>query len=210
MTRLWAELVVLFVGLPAAIFFLINDLQIWLMPLLGLVGIVCLAVLLADNQFKRFRLWHTTDFLHHFKTALKLFIPWACLMMAAVYLIRPDLFLDWPLHQTGLWLTTLLIYPVVSVIPQEIIFRTFFFHRYKPIMPSKRWRWAVSTFLFGLAHLVYGNWVAVILSWCGGALFGYRYLQTRSTPVVVVEHTMWGCFIFTVGLGAWLIRAPGS
>ena len=59
-----------------------------------------------------------------------------------------------------------------------------------------------------LVHLVYGNWIAMILSWFGGALFGYRYMQTRSTPVVVVEHAIWGSFIFTIGLGSYLVISP--
>lgn len=114
-------------------------------------------------------------------------------------------FLHWPLNEPWMWVATLLIYPVVSVIPQEIIFRTYFFHRYKKILPSKYARWALSTFVFGLAHLVYGNWIAVVISWFGGAIFGYRYMQTNSTPVVVIEHAIWGSFLFTIGLGSYLV-----
>ncbi len=206
--RLWIEMVLLFFALPVAIAYWVNQVADYLMPLLGAVGIACLAVLLADKQFKRFRLWHWQDFFTHLRTTLKMFIPWACLLAAVVYLIKPELFLQWPLQEPELWMLTLLIYPIVSVIPQEIIFRTFFFHRYKQILPSKMARWGLSTFVFGLVHLVYGNWVAMVLSWIGGALFGYRYMQTRSTPVVVVEHAIWGSFIFTVGLGSYLVISP--
>ncbi|OFC72396.1 CPBP family intramembrane glutamic endopeptidase [Alteromonas confluentis] len=206
--RLWIEMVLLFFALPVAIAYWVNQVADYLMPLLGAVGIACLAVLLADKQFKRFRLWHWQDFFTHLRTTLKMFIPWACLLAAVVYLIKPELFLQWPLQEPELWVLTLLIYPIVSVIPQEIIFRTFFFHRYKQILPSKMARWGLSTFVFGLVHLVYGNWVAMVLSWIGGALFGYRYMQTRSTPVVVVEHAIWGSFIFTVGLGSYLVISP--
>lgn len=206
--RLWVEMVLLFFALPVAIAYWVNQVADYLMPLLGIVGIVCLAVLLVDKQFKRFRLWHWQDFVPHLRTTLKMFIPWACLLAAVVYLLKPELFLQWPLQEPELWMLTLLIYPIVSVIPQEIIFRTFFFHRYKQILPSKMARWGLSTFVFGLVHLVYGNWVAMVLSWVGGALFGYRYMQTRSTPVVVVEHAIWGSFIFTVGLGSYLVISP--
>ncbi|MBT79065.1 MAG: CPBP family intramembrane metalloprotease [Alteromonadaceae bacterium] len=206
--RLWAEMIALFFMLPLAIAYWVNQVAGYLMPLLGLTGVACLAVLLADKQFKRFRLWHWQDFFTHLRTTLKLFIPWACLLGALVYLIKPELFLQWPLNEPELWMLTLLIYPIVSVIPQEIIFRTYFFHRYKTILPSKMMRWGISTFVFGLVHLVYGNWIAMVLSWLGGALFGYRYMQTRSTPVVVVEHAIWGSFIFTIGLGSYLVISP--
>ena len=132
--RLWIEMVLLFFALPVAIAYWVNQVADYLMPLLGAVGIACLAVLLADKQFKRFRLWHWQDFFTHLRTTLKMFIPWACLLAAVVYLIKPELFLQWPLQEPELWMLTLLIYPIVSVIPQEIIFRTFFFHRYKQIV----------------------------------------------------------------------------
>lgn len=209
MIRLWVELILLFLILPLAVIFWTQQISDFLMPILGGIGLLCLAILLADKQFKRFRLWHWQDFFSHLKTTLKLFIPWACILAALIYLIKPEIFLQWPLQEPELWVATLLIYPIVSVIPQEIIFRTFFFHRYKRILPSKVWRWGISTFVFGLVHMVYGNWIAMVLSWFGGGLFGYRYIQTRSTPVVVVEHAIWGSFIFTVGLGSYLVVSPG-
>ena len=203
--KLWAELLLLFVLMPIGVFWWVSDLHLYLMPILFGVGMACLAVLLADNQFKRFRLWHIRDFRSHCFSALRVFLPWACLLTVAIYVFLPEAFLSWPREQTGLWVMTLLIYPIVSVIPQEIIFRTYFFHRYKRILPSKHHRWALSTFLFGVAHIVYGNWLAVVCTWFGGALFGYRYMQTRSTAIVVIEHTLWGSFVFTIGLGAYLV-----
>ncbi len=203
--RLWAELMLLFVLMPMAVFWWIAELHVYLMPMLFAVGMLCLAILLADNQFKRFRLWHFRDCRTHLFSALRVFLPWACLLTVAVYVFIPEVLFSWPREQTGLWVMTLLIYPIVSVIPQEIIFRTFFFHRYKTILPSKQHRWLLSTFLFGLAHIVYGNWIAVVATWIGGALFGYRYMKTRSTAIVVIEHSLWGSFLFTMGLGTYLV-----
>ncbi|VXB81537.1 CAAX prenyl protease-like protein [Alteromonas sp. 38] len=207
MVKLWSELLILFVALPIAVLYWINHVSDWLMPILGIVCLFCLSVLLADKQFQRIRLWHWEDYGPHLKSTLKLFLPWASLLALCVYLIKPELFLHWPINEPWMWVVTLLVYPVVSVIPQEIIFRTFFFHRYKLILPSRNARWVLSTFVFGLAHLIYGNWVAVIISWCGGAIFGYRYMQTNSTPIVVIEHAIWGSFLFTIGLGSYLVVA---
>ena len=33
----------------------------------------------------------------------------------------------------------MMLYPVFSVVPQELVFRTFFFHRYGPLFGSARW-----------------------------------------------------------------------
>ena len=207
MAKLWSELILLFVAVPFAVLYWIKHFADYLMPILGVMGLCCLAVLLADKQFKRVKLWHWEDYRIHLRSTLRLFLPWASLLALVVYFLKPELFLHWPMNQPWMWVATLLIYPIVSVIPQEIIFRTYFFHRYKQILPSKYARWALSTFLFGLAHLVYGNWVAVVVSWIGGAIFGYRYMQTKSTPVVVIEHALWGSFLFTIGLGSYLVIA---
>ena len=202
---LWAEMLVVFVLTPMSLYAVSHHLHFWLMPMLFVVGIMCLAVLLFDNQFKRGRLWNTRGLTEHVIASVRLFVPWACLITAGVWWFLPEHLFDLPLAHTQLWISTLLIYPIVSVLPQEIIFRTFFFHRYKNILPQRRHRWWLSSFLFGLAHLVYGNWIAVAGSWFAGLVFGYRYMQSKSTLAVAFEHTLWGSFIFTVGFGAFFL-----
>ncbi|MEH6709730.1 MAG: CPBP family intramembrane glutamic endopeptidase, partial [Paraglaciecola polaris] len=158
-----------------------------------------------DVNFKRFRLWHTDAFWLHIRASLKVFVPVAIALALLVYFFAPHILFKLPREDVQFWLLTLAIYPIVSVIPQEVIFRTFFFHRYKHIIPSKNIRWALSTVSFSLAHVVYGNWIAVGLSFIGGGLFGYRYIKSRSTLVVVVEHTLWGSYLFTLGVGVFLL-----
>ena len=207
MTLRWSELIGLFLLLPLLVIFAIQNHARWLMPLLVSVGLLCLTLLLTDKQFKRKRLWRTKGCWQHIKSTLWFFVPLASLLCVLLYLFSPNLWLDLPTKHPQLWLTTLLIYPLISVLPQELIFRTFFFHRYKPILPDKRHRWWLSSMLFGLAHMVYGNWLAVIGSGLAGFLFGYRYMQSKSTLVVAIEHTLWGSFIFTVGLGAFFLSS---
>jgi membrane protease YdiL (CAAX protease family) len=54
---------------------------------------------------------------------------------------------------------------------------------------------------FGLSHLFYGNWVAPVLAFFGGLLFAWRYQTSRSLGTVVIEHALWGDFLFTTGIG---------
>lgn len=207
MARLWSEMVLLFVILPLAVFYWVHQVADMLLVILAAIGVYCLAILLTDTQFQRNKLWLWNNNRTHIKSAFKCFVPCAAIIASVVHVIAPERFLQWPLNDPWMWVMTLMLYPVISVIPQEIIFRTYFFHRYKRILPSKNARWALSTFVFGFAHLVYGNWFAVLITWCGGAVFGYRYMQTNSMPVVVIEHTLWGSFLFTVGLGSYLVIA---
>ncbi len=208
MLKHWIELVIVFLFAPLIFWVGVADIDTWLMPTLFCAGLICLLLLLNDKNFKRKKLYRVNELVPHFINALKLFLPVAFVFSAGIYLIAPDIFLSLPMQDPTFWLITLLIYPLVSVIPQEIIFRTFYFHRYKKIIPSKHLRVFSSSFFFGLAHIVYGNWIAVVLTWFAGIVFGYRYSASKSTPVVVIEHTLWGSFAFTIGLGMFLLTEP--
>lgn len=203
----WVELILLFGLVPGLLIVWLSHASHLMMPVLVVAGSASLLMLLLDKGFKRFRLWHTRHFYSHIKHLFILFLPVSLLTTLAIYYLAPDILFTLPNQAFNLWVTTLIIYPIVSVIPQELIFRTFFFHRYKHILPSKLIRLGVSTASFTSVHILYGNWVAVILSFIGGALFGYRYIQTRSTLVVAIEHCLWGSFLFTVGIGIYLLKA---
>lgn len=94
-------------------------------------------------------------------------------------------------------LAVMVLYPVLMVWPQELIFRTFFFHRYRTLFKRSGRMIVVSSLNFGVAHLFYGNWVAPALSLVGGLLFGWRYQASRSLPLVSLEHALWGDYLFT-------------
>ena len=63
------------------------------------------------------------------------------------------------------------------------------------------WRCISNGAAFGFAHIIFGNIIAVLGSMVVGWLLAYRYYETRSFLAVWVEHSLYGCLIFTVGLG---------
>ncbi|MCX7674018.1 MAG: CPBP family intramembrane metalloprotease, partial [Thiobacillaceae bacterium] len=83
-------------------------------------------------------------------------------------------------EQPWLWVAVLLFYPLLSALPQELVFRVFFFHRYRTLFPSPAALVCINAAVFALAHLQLGNGVALALSFLGGLLFAYTYLKTRS------------------------------
>jgi membrane protease YdiL (CAAX protease family) len=93
------------------------------------------------------------------------------------------------------------LYPILSVYPQGIVYRAFIFERYRELFgPS----WAIvlaSAVAFAYVHIVFRNPLAIGLTFLGGVLFAYRYLQTGSLFVSSFEHALYGCAIFTIGLG---------
>ena len=70
--------------------------------------------------------------------------------------------------------------------------------------PLRQEKWALillSALAFSLMHIVFRNWIAVVLTFFGGLLFARRHLETRSLFVSSFEHALYGCFVFTIGLG---------
>jgi membrane protease YdiL (CAAX protease family) len=97
------------------------------------------------------------------------------------------------------------------VIPQELIYRTFFFHRYGPLFGEARWlAVAVNGLLFGFAHIIFGSYVSIVLTALLGFLIAWRYERTRSFWGAWLEHTIYGCLIFTIGLGRYFFTGIGS
>ena len=104
----------------------------------------------------------------------------------------------------------MLLYPLMSVAVQELVYRTFFFHRYGVLFGNAWWlAILLNGVLFGLGHIVIGTPLAVYGTMLTGTLFAWRYAMTRSFWAVFLEHTLWGGLVFTVGLGRYFFTGVG-
>ncbi|WP_081381046.1 CPBP family intramembrane glutamic endopeptidase [Rhodovulum sulfidophilum] len=95
----------------------------------------------------------------------------------------------------------LLLYPPLSALPQEIVFRVLFFRRYGPILPGLRAAIVMNAALFSLAHLMYWNAVVCGLTFLGGLVFAWACEARRNFPLAVILHAVAGWILFTGGLG---------
>ncbi|HZW10726.1 MAG TPA: CPBP family intramembrane glutamic endopeptidase [Phycisphaerales bacterium] len=173
----------------------------WLFPALWLWAGVCLLVLLTDRTFERRRLWSTRGLRRELRPMLARFAVLGLGITALVLAITPREAFGLPRRDPTLWAAIMVLYPLVSVYPQEVIFRAFFFHRYAGLL---RGRWAMigaSAVAFGWAHIVFQNAVSIPMTLIGGALFSLTYERSRSVFAASVEHALYGCLVFTVGLG---------
>ncbi|HEY1856060.1 CPBP family intramembrane glutamic endopeptidase [Acidocella sp.] len=118
----------------------------------------------------------------------------------ATWLIVPHLFLSLPREHPFFWLLIMVLYPVLSVWPQEVIYRRFLFHRYAPLF-GENGVVVASALAFGFAHVIFLNPVAVALTTAGGAMFARNYARERSLYLACMEHALYGCLVFTIGLG---------
>jgi uncharacterized protein len=139
------------------------------------------------------------------KGILLRFVVIAGALTALTAWLVPDFFFFLPRHKP-LWLLIILVaYPLLSALPQEYVYRRFFYARYgsllSPILLD-----ALNIALFGGLHIVYKNWPAVILATFGGAFFTRNWRKHGSLGAVTLEHALFGMWLFIVGMGRFFYR----
>ena len=170
-------------------------------PYLVLAGFCAFVFLRHDPTFEQSRLfsWGPVDPL-----LLPLFLRdavFVAFLGAAVWLFAPELLFSLVRRAPLFWVLIMLLYPLLSVYPQELLYRAFFFHRYQPLFGSGWGMLLASAFAFGFAHIILGNWISVALCLIGGLLFALTYQHSGSFLLTCLDHALFGNFIFTIGLG---------
>lgn len=198
------EFLALFVGLPLLLYTQRHALSGMVAPVLLVLAAGCLGVLWWDQGFDRGQLWNRSAFREHVARTLRWFVPGAGIVVIAFAVLRPELLMTFPYVHTNVWVVIMVTYPIVSVYPQEVIFRAFLFHRYHALFPGRRSKIAASSAAFGMAHIIFANWAAPLMTTVIGVQFARTYAKSESTLQAALEHVLWGCFAFTVGLG-WYV-----
>jgi hypothetical protein len=178
------------------------------LPPLVLLAVGAYLYLRRRPGFDRADLWRAGEVRSALRSILPLWSVAAVVGVVAVFLITPDHLFDLPRRQPLLWLAVLVFYPLVSVYPQELVFRAFVLERYRPVFGDGRLMAAASAVAFGFVHIIFGNLLAVVLSGVGGWLFARRYQRSRSLLATSVEHALYGQLIFTIGLGTYFYHGP--
>lgn len=125
----------------------------------------------------------------------------APLVTILVWAASPGDFLSFPRENPRTWLLVMALYPLLSVWPQEVLYRALIYKRYSPVFGEGRGYIIASALAFGYMHIIFLNWIAVAMTLVGGYLFAEDYRKGRSLALVSIEHALYGCLIFTVGLG---------
>jgi len=100
-----------------------------------------------------------------------------------------------------------LMYPLLSALPQELIFRKFFLYRYASLIPNSRSMIVVNAVFFSFAHIYFSSPLVLIFTFLGGLIFSMTYLKSKSLLVVTIEHTLYGLLILTSGLSDVFYKA---
>ena len=198
----WFEFGAAFVILPIAVGRCINP--AWWVPALWAVAAAAWGVLWRDARVRPHGFWARIDWVRaraHAKAVGGRFVCAAGLITGGLLWLEPDRFLSFPVEQPLFWIAVMILYPVLSVYPQELLYRRYFFHRFAGILPHAAARVLASALTFGWMHLIFRNEIAVAFTVLGGWLFADTYRRSGSLRLACVEHALYGNLVFTVGLG---------
>lgn len=197
--RLWVEFVALYLAVPLAIAVALPPRHLFT----ALFGFTVLGLAL---------LWRTGGF--DWRALLRGWgrVPWgeAALVVLAVLAaglvllstLRPEALFGVARQRPEFLLVIWFFYPLLSALPQELIFRPLFFHRYGILLPHDRAAILVNAAIFSFAHLMYWSPVVAAMTFVGGWVFARAYL-IRGFPAAWVLHSLAGNALFAVGLGTW-------
>lgn len=207
----WLELTLIFVFGPLVVYALVYGAGFSLFAVLGPLGLVLLAVLALDRSFPwrtMLTTWIAVDELAHM---LALFFLLGPLLVAIAYLTTGDWFLRLPTERPRQWLMVMLLFPLLSVLSQELLFRVIFFRRYAALLGQNLpLVMVVNAALFAWSHIIFDNLPALLIAFAGSLLFSWRYHRTRSFWAVVVEHSLYGNLMFTLGMGRFFYTGAAA
>ena len=197
---LWAELCALFVALPLLYYFQI--IRVPKIPLLVGLALVALGILWKTPDYNRQSLFHG---LRGYEKFIKPILIRSALLFTLsvliIVLVDARLLFQFPRNQPLVWAAVMLLYPLLSAYPQEVLYRAYFFQRYQKILPNEYSLLLVNAAAFSLLHIVFDNAVAITLTLPASLLFASSYVRSGSLLIPSIEHALYGCIIFTTGLG---------
>jgi len=195
------EFFLIFIILPISF---VIPYSIGVKAIITLIGLIYIIVVLFKIENIKFNISKQINWKAFWKYTLMKLIVIALLTGLFVFFVSRDNLFIAPKTKPKLWITILFIYSFLSVYPQELIYRTFYFKRYNTLFKNKNLFMFVNAIVFSLAHLFFRNPLVIILTFIGGILFAITYHQTKSTLLVSIEHALFGCWLYTVGMGGIL------
>ncbi|HET8884901.1 MAG TPA: CPBP family glutamic-type intramembrane protease [Salinimicrobium sp.] len=192
------ELLGLYIAVPLLLKFYILEGWLKIIPLI-LLAIFFAILLLNDETFDK-KILYSFNIDQFKKSLLRLFVI-TILVIAFTWWFYTYLLFDYIEQEPIGFLITFFLYPVASVIPQELIYRVYFFHRFPIVFRDKLLLIFANAFIFGFTHLIYANWVAPITTFLASILFIYNYRKSKTLLNVSFEHYVYGIILFAVGLG---------
>ena len=195
------ELILIFIAIPVSYNFNYSPI---LKLIIGVFGFIYVTYVLLKIEKNKFNINKNLKWKTFWKSTLIKFLIIAIITSVFVWFTDSKSLFIVVINKPKLWIIILLFYALFSVYPQELIYRTFFFQRYKNLFKNEFIFILINAALFSLAHIFFKSSLVLAFTFIGGILFAYTYQKTKSTLLVSIEHAIYGCWLFTVGMGTML------
>lgn len=195
------EFFLLYIGFPTAFITILHNYSP--VPFLLAFGLAAAVYLVRSPDYPSRLFFNVEAVKAHLPRILLIFVPAGFLLLAFVRLICPQYLFYCPKNHITVWLSILWSYPLLAVYPQEIIYRGFLFHRYRYLFGKSRYLMHASAWVFSFGHIIYYHPFSLLFTLVGGYLFAYTYGKSRSLLAASIEHALYGCFLYTIGLGRY-------
>ncbi|RED49543.1 CPBP family glutamic-type intramembrane protease [Seonamhaeicola aphaedonensis] len=196
------EFFLVFVLAPVS--FTISYLPIMIKMIIGLLGFFYVVFILIKVEKLKFQIFSNLRWKRFWKTTLIKFVVIVGVTTVFVWITNKELLFNVLVNKPKMWVGIVFIYSLLSVYPQELVYRTFFFQRYQCLIKNDKFFLFLNAIMFSLGHLFFKNTLVIVLTFLGGVLFASTFYRTNSTLLVSIEHAIYGCWLFTVGMGNML------
>ena len=195
------ELILLFLSLPL---FLTLD----ILPAYKLIAVIigigyCIWVSIKMKLMTK-QAFFQINFKDNWKRLLLTFVLVCLSSTLFLYFVQPENLFIVVKKKPLLWLVILFVYAFLSVYPQELLYRSFFFKRYTNIFSKPYYLIWTNILVFPIAHLFFDNLLVLVVTFIGGIFFTLTYYRTKSVLLTSVEHALYGNWLFTLGMGEML------
>lgn len=200
---LFLEHLLLFVLFP---FSLVLDFSIFIKLGIGVIALIYVTII--SHQYNYFKSSDTIFSSSQKKIYLKhlviKFFSIALLTSLIIIIFYKENLFNAPQNNLGKYFVFTGIYVILSVIPQEFVYRKFYFQRYKTLFKSDKQLILINTLVFCLGHLFFSNLLVLVITFVGGLLFSLSYMSHKSFKWICIEHSLYGLWLYTIGLGGVL------
>jgi uncharacterized protein len=195
------EFIVLFFGIPLIIYSesMVKHPSLVLLPVLA--GLIIYFVQKKDFNLKSLIRLDVPR--HLIRNHILLVLLTGLVLTVYVYFYQPENLFNLPRKNPNIWLLLFIAYPVLSAFSQEVIYRTFIFTRYQTLFKNRDFLIIASAVTFAFAHIVYYNFLSMLLTLIAGIYLAWIYRKTKSVLFTTILHSILGILIFTIGLGEY-------
>ena len=199
--KLNTEHLLLFVIFPIALVF---DYSIYIKLVIGLLALIYVIFISVKHKyFKKLQVnkRHKQIFFKHL--AIK-FLIIVLLTFLITFIFYKEALFNAVKSNLPRYFIILGVYVFFSVIPQEFIYRKFYFQRYQNLFKNDTQLIIINTLVFCLGHLFFKNLLVLLITLVGGLVFSLSYKKFQSFKWICLEHSLYGLWLYTVGLGGLL------